>query len=458
MPAATDEDTIAAIATAPGEGGVCIVRVSGPRALAVADAVFRCPGAAPSARAANTVTHGRVVDAAGGELDEALLLVFRAPRSYTREDVVELQGHGGGTSARRILRRVLEAGARLAEPGEFTRRAFLNGRIDLVQAEAVLDLIRAQSDRASAAALDQLEGALSRRFGELYDEILFASARVEATLDFPEDGLPDGLLDALAGEVASALRRLDALAATWDEGHLLREGALVVISGRPNAGKSTLLNALLGKTRAIVSATPGTTRDSLEEALTLCGIPLRLVDTAGLRDTGCEIEREGIRRARDLMERADLHLHVVDASQPTDDETRAHLASLPAERALVVVNKVDLGEAFVAPSGLRIVRTALREGRGVDELREAMRERLGSHADLSARPQAVISERHRQCLLTTRAELAAAGELLARGLEDRLVPAAAHLRSALGSLDRVTGRTYREEVLREIFGRFCIGK
>jgi tRNA modification GTPase len=454
----SDDDTIAALATAPGEAGVCIVRVSGPHALAVADAAFRGSGAPPSSRPGYSLLHGQVVGADGTPLDEALLLVFRAPRSYTREDVVEFQGHGGGACARRILRRALEAGARVAEPGEFTRRAFLNGRIDLVRAEAVLDLIRAQSDRAAAAALDQLEGGLSRRLNTLYDTLLAAAARVEATLDFPEDDLPPGLTATLAREVADARAQAGALLAGWDEGHRLREGALVVISGKPNAGKSTLLNALLGRERAIVSATPGTTRDSLEEPLTLGGLPLRLVDTAGLRAADCDIEREGIRRARDLMERADLHLHVLDASLPLDDEARAQLATLPPERTLLILNKTDLGRVAQPPPHLSALPAALREGRGLPEIQSALRERLVGQADLSARPQAVIGERHRGELLAARAELDTAIALLAAGREDLLAPAAAHLRGALVALDRLVGRQAGEAILDQVFGRFCIGK
>jgi tRNA modification GTPase len=451
-------DTIAAIATAPGEGGVAILRLSGPAALAVADALFRCPGAPPSARASHTVTHGRVVDATGACLDEALLLVFRAPRSYTREDVVEVQMHGGGASARRVLRRALDCGARLAEPGEFTRRAFLHGRIDLTQAEAVLDLIRAQSDRAGAAAVEQLEGGLRRSLQRVDDDLLAAAARLEATLDFPEDDLPAGLLDAITGELDAVLRGLDALLATWDEGHLLRDGALVVISGRPNAGKSTLMNALLGRDRAIVSAVPGTTRDSLEEPLALDGIPLRLVDTAGLRETADAIEREGIARARGYIERADLHLHVVDGSVPADGEDLRLLGSLPPDRLLLLLNKRDLGEAFAAPAGMHALPVALARGEGVDALRAAMARMLGSHAGLSARPQAVISERHRRGLLAAREETLAARALVAGGDETVLVPAAAHLRGALGALAEVTGREVHESLLDAIFGRFCIGK
>ena len=340
---ALSTDTIAAIATAVGPGGIAIVRLSGPECVSMAGRCFRGGGSAIEDCAAGTFMHGRVYGADGQEADEVIALVYRAPHSYTGEDVVEFQGHGGRLPAQRVLRAVLEAGARPAEPGEFTRRAFLNGRLDLVQAEAVADLIHARSDRAATAALEQLDGALSSDVQTLYQQVLTIAADLEATLDFDDDELPPVAFEALHERLVASGALLDRLLASWEEGHLLRDGARVVITGQPNVGKSTLLNALLGTDRAIVTSIPGTTRDVIEEQAVIDGLPLRLIDTAGLRETECEIEREGITRTHKTLARADLVLLVVDGSKaPTPEERRA-LEDLRPRRGILVLNKGDRG-------------------------------------------------------------------------------------------------------------------
>ncbi len=456
-----EPDTIAAIATPPGEGGVGIVRVSGPDVWSIVDTIFASLDKTPiSQRDHGTFAYGKVLDAAGGEIDTGLALVMRAPKSYTCEDVVEIQGHGGAVGMRRILRRVLEAGARMAEPGEFTKRAFLNGRIDLVQAEGIFDLIRARSDRAASAAMEQMEGKLSRKFDAIYDAFLEVAANLETTLDFVEDELPDEVFSGIADLLDRTFMSLDKLLDTWDEGRLLREGARVVILGRPNAGKSTLLNVLLGFDRAIVSSTAGTTRDTIEEGFVLDGIPLRIIDTAGLRATDCEIEAEGIRRAEAHGQEAHLAIYLVDASQPLHEEDRIRLERLTPEKSVVVLNKVDLGnqvERF-GFQGSRIVETSLVKGVGIAALKRAMAETLEKGADLHAPPHAVISERHRQLLVKAHLEAKQGRELLNENVEENAVLASEHLRSALEYLGQVTGRVYHEELLDNIFSRFCIGK
>jgi tRNA modification GTPase len=454
----SSSDTIAAIATAPGAAGVCIIRVSGPRAFDVADLVFRCSGKPPSQRDAGTFVHGNVVQ--GPEIiDDALLLVMRAPHSYTGEDVVEIQGHGGPVVAKRILRAALDTGARMAEPGEFTKRAFLNGRMDLVQAEAVLDLIQARSDRAASAAAEQLQGSLSKKFNALYDEILGVTANIEATLDFPEDELPPAVMPELTAKLGAAHAGLNELIATWGEGHLLREGALVVISGRPNVGKSTLLNTLLGTDRAIVSPIPGTTRDVLEEGFILDGFLVRLIDTAGLRETDCEIEQEGIRRTHGQIKKADVQLYMIDASAGPNDEDQATMSRLDANASIVVLNKIDaVPQASLAAQGHTVVRTSLKSGAGVDELKRVLIAKLGGGHKNAAEQHAVISERHRKLLLDARAELDIALDLMQSGRDDGVPLASARLRSALELLGLVTGRVYQDELLDSIFSRFCIGK
>ena len=451
-----DSETIAAIATPPGEGGVGIVRISGSSVWKIADEIFQpLDKTAVSAREHGTFAYGKVVEADGAEIDTGLALVMRAPKSYTCEDVVEIQGHGGAVGMRRILRRALDAGARMAEPGEFTKRAFLNGRIDLVQAEGIFDLIRARSDRAASAAMEQMEGKLSQRFGSIYDAFMEVAANLETTLDFVEDELPDEVFSGIAELLDQTFQTLDELLDTWDEGRLLREGARVVILGRPNAGKSTLLNALLGFDRAIVSSTAGTTRDTIEEGFVLDGIPLRIIDTAGLRETDCEIEAEGVRRAEAHGEEAHLAIYLIDASQPLHEEDRARLEKLDPEKSVVVLNKVDQGKQV---SGVDGVEASLISGRGIDELKRVMGETLEKGADLQAPPHAVISERHRNLLIRAHREAKQAREFLNENVEENAVLASEHLRSALEYLGQVTGRVYHEELLDNIFSRFCIGK
>jgi len=458
-------DTIAAIATPPGEGGVGIVRISGSKVWKIADEIFQslpalsgAEGAKPSTKEGGTFVFGKIVDADGKEIDEGLCLIFRAPRSYTGEDTVEIQGHGGAVIIKQILRRALEAGARMAEPGEFTKRAFLNGKMDLVQAEAVADLIHARSDRAAAAALEQLEGSLSGQFNTLYDQFVDIAADLETTLDFVEDELPDEVFPTLGKKLDQSFQTLEKLLSTWDEGRLLREGARVVIMGRPNAGKSTLFNALLGADRAIVTKFAGTTRDVIEEGLVLDGIPLRILDTAGLREAECEIEREGIRRARKHSATADVAIYLIDSSATVSTEDAEHLAKLKPDQTVVVLNKNDMRDPDFKfqISNFQSLEASLELGEGLVEIRLAIASKLGG---ISSTPvHAVISERHRNLLEQARAELELARERLT-GLEDEgIVFAAEHLRSALEHLGQVTGRIYHDELLDNVFSRFCIGK
>jgi len=450
-------DTIAAIATPPGPGGVGIVRVSGPRAWQIADGIFQSLEK-PSAAKGGTFLHGKVIAADGAEIDEALCLIFRAPKSYTGEDTIEIQGHGGPVVLKKILRRCLDAGARMAEPGEFTKRAFLNGKLDLVQAEAVADLIHAQSDRAAKAALEQLEGGLSKKFNALYDGLMATAADIETTLDFVEDELPDDVFPNLGKKLDESFRQLEDLLATWDEGRLLREGARVVIMGRPNAGKSTLFNALLGHDRAIVTELPGTTRDILEETFVLDGVPLRILDTAGLRETECLIEQEGIRRARAHSAAADIAIYLIDSSQPVSPEDGLHLGKLNPASTVVILNKADkkITNNQYSITNIQMVETSLIKGAGIAEVKAAVAVKLGGVSHTPA--HAVISERHRDLLETARIELEQARERIAEGGELGAAPAAEHLRAALEALGQVTGRVYHNELLDNIFSRFCIGK
>ena len=449
---------IAALATAEGAAGICVVRVSGDGALQIGDRLVRGNRRKPSQRDAGTFFHASIEHPLTQEpLDDAVILVFRAPHSFTGEDALEIQGHGGSVPSRLLLEAVLAAGARLAEPGEFTKRAFLNGKLDLTQAEAVCDFIQSKTDRAAQVARAQLDGALGQLISRFYGALTEVCADVEHLLDFDEGELPDTFTSRTAVRVAELVRQLDRLAATWNEGHLLRDGALVVISGRPNAGKSSLLNALLGRNRAIVHAVPGTTRDVIEEAYVLNGVPLRLVDTAGLRETGDAVEREGIFRARALMREADLNIHLVDRSVVADEGLARELATVPAQRTLIGLTKCDLPQAchIAWPAETACVRLSVQTGEGLEELKATVGRLLGM--DLEAQGQPIVSLRHVMELREAVSQGRAACVSLAAGPE-RLVIAAGHLRCAAEALGRIVGRIYSDDLLATIFSRFCVGK
>jgi tRNA modification GTPase len=464
MSLATRSDTIAAIATAPGRGGVGIVRISGPACRAIAIAML---GTIPAPRVA---TRREFHDAAGTPIDAGLALHFAAPASYTGEDVLELHGHGGPVVLDLLLRRVLELGARLAEPGEFTSRAFLNGKLDLAQAEAVADLIDSGSAQAARAAVRSLQGEFSAQVHDLAEALLQLRMWTEAAIDFPEedvDFLADG---ALAERMDDIRRRFAELAEAARQGALLRDGLTLVIAGRPNAGKSSLLNRLAGYDAAIVATQPGTTRDVLRERIEIDGLPLHVLDTAGLRESPDEIEAEGIRRAHREIERADRVLYVVDAA---DAEAVAaverDLAALPTHAPRTVVyNKIDrtggtpsLTAARTTEEGSTVdsfPATALHlsaaTGAGLDLLRAHLKDCVGflpaGSGALSARA------RHLDALRRARAHVETAHRLLVERHAGELV--AQELTDAQRALGEITGEVTSEDLLGRIFGSFCIGK
>lgn len=458
-PSPSLSDPIAALATAAGAAGVCVVRVAGGMALELGDRLVPAAVRKPSQREAGTFFHSPVVHPLTGErIDDAVFLVYRAPHSYTGEDALEIQGHGGSVPSRRLLEAVLAAGARLAEPGEFTKRAFLNGRLDLTQAEAVCDFIQSKTDRAAHVARAQMDGVLGRRVGSLYERMTDVCAEVEHLLDFDEGELPDTFLTRTAERLGGLIAEVERLAATWNEGHLLRDGALVVISGRPNAGKSSLLNALLGRSRAIVHEVPGTTRDVIEEEVVLNGVPLRLVDTAGLRETGDAVEREGILRARELMAQADVNVYLIDQSEPGHARQMSELEALRQSRLLVVWTKCDLpcgGEATRLPEDIPQARLSVATGEGLAQFKETLATLLGLETEPHGQP--VVSLRQLAELRCAVGHGRVAAEALAGGSE-RLVIAAGALRATAEALGRIVGRVYSEDVLDLIFSRFCIGK
>jgi tRNA modification GTPase len=451
-------DTIAAIATPPGEGGIGIVRVSGEQAFPIAERLFRRRGRTPLQ--SHRAYFGAIVDPATGEtLDRALLLPFRAPHSYTGEDVVEFHCHGSPYLLRRVLELVWREGARPAEPGEFTLRAFLNGKLDLAQAEAVADLIRARSEAQLRSALALHEGRLSHQVHALGDELLRLLATVEAHIDFSEEL---GELDphALIPDLQHLLQRLDALLQGARAGRILREGARVAIVGRPNVGKSSLLNALLGEERAITTDIPGTTRDTLEESLIIGGVPLVILDTAGLRESADVVEQIGIERARRAAERADLILFVYDLTAPDWDADRALLETLPAHAPkLLVGNKMDAADPAQVQRACSVfpdsVLISALTGAGLDALQEAILTALEVQR-IGEETLTLTHQRHIQAVADAKRALEHARDALQHGYSPDLI--AVDLRAAWLALGAITGETADETLVQRIFRDFCIGK
>ncbi|MGA3171465.1 MAG: tRNA uridine-5-carboxymethylaminomethyl(34) synthesis GTPase MnmE [Chthoniobacteraceae bacterium] len=444
------EDTIAAVSTPFGEGAIAVLRMDGPRAVEIAGEIFRSRVAAGELQA-RVQQFGRIMDGTQ-VIDEVLLSVHREPASYTGNDVVEIQCHGGILVTRRILDLLIARGARIAEPGEFTRRAFLNGKMDLTQAEAVMDLIRAQTDLALRAAAEQMEGRLGRHIAELRAALISILAHVEAHIDFPDEDIDSATGAALMERIDSARAEVGRLLRTADEGRVLREGLRTVIFGEPNAGKSSLLNRLLGYERAIVSHLPGTTRDTLEEVVNLRGIPVRLIDTAGLRPSEDVLENAGIERTRQVLERAGLALQVIDGSVGPSTT----LAEAPAAPTILVLNKCDLGVHAAWQDRAGAVRLSCKTGEGFDALTQAIFDtamRGGANADDY---MIAINARHQACLKLAADYLGAAGRAIGEGASPEFI--AIELRAALNAVGDVAGRLDAEELLGEIFSTFCIGK
>ena len=449
------DDTIAAIATPLGEGGLAVLRISGPETFAIADKIFAGkdrPSTAPS----HTLLFGKIVRQ-GRTIDEVLLAVLRAPRTFTREDTVEISCHGGILPVKLILDAILEQGARLAEPGEFTRRAFLNGRIDLAQAEAVADLIHSRTELALAAANEQLAGQLSRRINRLRDDLLHILAHVEAHIDFPDEDIAPDTRDQLLKRLEDGLEFIGQLLQTANEGQILRRGIRAAIVGRPNSGKSSLLNQLLARDRAIVSPIPGTTRDTIEETANVRGLPVVFIDTAGLREARDEIEIEGIRRSRQSLAQADLILHVLDANQPLTTEDTNYFTEFAGKKRLLVRNKIDLAIHCELASGLApVVDVSCVTGVGVESLKDAIKGMVWSGEINAEMLQVMINSRHQDALNRARGAAVRTLEALRNNATLELV--ALDLRIAVAAVGEIVGKTTTEDLLDSIFGQFCIGK
>lgn len=451
-------DTIAAVSTPPGNGGIGIVRVSGDQAAAIGEIVFK--PVHDGGLASHRFYFGSIVNPENDEiLDEGMAVLMRAPRSFTREDVLELHCHGGWLVVETVLALVLRCGARLADPGEFTRRAFLNGRIDLVQAEAVMDIISSNTDAALQLAQKQREGALSKRIDQIRLLLLKALALTEAYIDFPEDDLGDADLHQIHECVEQALNSINGLLSSFDEGRILRDGVSVLIIGKPNVGKSSLLNLLMNENRAIVTHIPGTTRDIIEETVIINGLAVRLLDTAGIRHTEDLVEQEGINRAMEKIPLADLVLFVLDSSRPFSPEDQHIVEALSGSRVIAVFNKVDMPRQLAVPETVSFgaqVEMSIRNGDGLDLLKQAVCDNFQSSTLIDNRELVAISRsRHRDALSTADSAL----RRFIAGLEQcNLELLAIDLRDALESVGTVTGQTTNDELLDQIFSSFCIGK
>lgn len=458
----SDEDTIAAVATPPGAGGISVIRVSGAHAAEIAGGCFSSKKGKIADLPSHTVHLGEIRKK-GEVLDQVLVTFFRAPHSYTGEDVIEISAHGGLIVTKEILDLLIRSGARHAEPGEFTKRAFLNGKIDLTQAEAVLDLIKAKSEKSLETAARQLAGSLSARFKTMKDELVKILAHMEADLDFPEEHLEVFSEKELMGRIEKIEREIEELIASFERGSCLREGITAVIVGKPNVGKSSLFNALLARDRALVSEIPGTTRDPLEEAVEIGGIFIRLIDTAGIaRDLRHPLDRLGVERAREMVRQADLFLYVVDGSKPLDKRDEMVFREMQkANRrpVLTVVNKSDLGRRF-NPQRLKrwtgtdcAISVSSKTRQGLDALEKAIRDSL---PQAPKEGEQITRLRHKNALERSLASLKRMKGVFPEKRSLELVTLDLH--EALEALRELIGEVYSEDLLDVIFAEFCIGK
>ena len=447
-------DTIAAIATPPGEGGVAMIRISGNQALDVAAKVFSGP---IHSYKTHTAHHGSIVNSLNEAVDTVLALVMLAPRSFTGENTVEIHCHGGSLITRRVLEVILQAGARAARPGEFTFRAFINGKLDLAQAEAIQELICAKNEQALGAAEGQLKGGLSQKILTFQKELTTIAAILEAWVDFPEEGLEFASLDELWNSLDGVCRQMKHLAATFHDGKILHDGIAMCLIGCPNVGKSSLMNALLDKDRAIVSHIPGTTRDILEDHMRLNGLNFKLVDTAGIREADDLIEKEGIRRSKEAMGQADLILLVLDAEKGMNQEDQWLMQQVPKEKTVVIWNKCDLPYGPLADIPFpHVVKISAKTCLGLDDLHKQVDQIIWKKGPPAKDEILITNLRHREAL----EKAIQASERVMHGLKGGISPEflSLDMRQCLNELGTIIGVNITEEILTAIFSKFCIGK
>lgn len=442
-------DTVAAVATPPGEGGIAVIRISGNAALAVAEKIFSGP---VRDYASHTVHFGKILDDKGEVVDEVLLVPMLGNRSYTGEDTVEIHCHGGSLITKKVLHTVLNAGARAAYPGEFTFKAYMNGKLDLAQAEAVQALIGAQNELALHAAENQLQGALSKKIAHFQERLFDTAAILEAWVDFPEEGLEFASLEEIVTSLETVLDEMVALSNTFDNGKMIHEGLSLCLVGSPNVGKSSLMNALLGKERAIVTSIAGTTRDLLEESMRLGNLHFRLIDTAGIRETDEIIEQEGIRRSKKALQEADLVLLVLDATKGIEDPS---LIEAAPEKTITIWNKIDLPHAHL-PSFTNTVAVSAKEKIGLEELHEMIETVIWKNGPPSKQEVVITNLRHRQALTQAVSSLTSLIEGLKTGVSPEFL--SSDMRRTLVELGTIIGTNITEDILSAIFSKFCIGK
>lgn len=458
------DDTIAAIATAPGIGGIGIIRVSGPEACDVVNRIFHSKQSVPlGERQTRTIHYGHIVHPKTGKtLDEVIVVLMKGPHSYTAEDVVEIQCHGGFVSVREILKVLLSEGVRQAEEGEFTKRAFLNGRIDLTQAEAIIDIIDAKTEQSLEVAVNQLDGTLSKYIRALRDELIAMIAHLEVTIDYPEEDIEEVSAQEVRTGLEPILEKMDTLLATAQRGKLLRDGVMVSIIGRPNAGKSSLMNALLREDRAIVTNIPGTTRDSIEEFLTIEGVPVRLIDTAGIRETEDIVESMGVEKARQYLDKADVVVLVIDGSKPLEPEEQELLQLITNRPSIIFLNKADQTQCIVkeeiAALGTftEIVTISAAQGEGMNEMAKVITS-LVQGGTVQASHEAMLSNvRHITLMEQAKSSLDQSILAIDSGMPIDLI--VTDIRAAWELLGDITGESLRESMVDELFKRFCLGK
>lgn len=456
------EDTIAAISTPFGTGGIGIIRISGKNAFSIAEKVFA--GKKPFDEIkSHTISFGKIIDPSSHEvLDEVLLSKMSRPNTYTNEDVIEINCHGGLVSIRLILELVTNLGARLAEPGEFTKRAFLNGRIDLSQAEAVIDVINASSDKGSKAAVVQLEGALSCRIRDYREKLIKLMAHIEVTVDYPEEDIEEITGEQVYNEANDILANLVDLSKTFDRGRLIKEGINLVISGRPNVGKSSLLNALAGKNKAIVSDIPGTTRDFVEEYINVRGIQVKITDTAGIRETSDEIEKIGVNRAKEAVKNADINIVIIDGAEgilPDDEEI---IKGAESANTLIIVNKIDKSSDEILDaiknklSGREILLVSAKTGQGLEQLEKEIAG-LAEKDDVNKANEILVTNiRHKKLIDKAAASISDACTAYEVGMP--LDCLSIDIKNSADYLGQIIGESVNDDIIKEIFSRFCIGK
>ena len=456
------EDTIAAVATAYGEGGIGIIRISGEKSLDILRDIFEFGGETREIQS-RRMTYGRIIDKENNSIiDEVLAVYMKGPKTYTAEDVVEINCHGSVVSLRKTLELVLRKGARMAEPGEFTKRAFLNGRLDLSQAEAVIDVVKAKTDRSFDVAISQLEGGLSLKISEIRQKLLDLLVDITVNIDYPDEDIEEITYENIGQNILLIANMIEKLLSTASTGRMIREGIRIAIVGKPNVGKSSLMNGLLKESRAIVTEVPGTTRDTIEEALSIRNIPVYLVDTAGIRDTSDKVEKIGIEKSKEAFNNADFVIFIIDGSRALSIEDEQIADHLEGKKSLVLINKCDLSRAVdikdvrkLVPDA-DIIETSLADGSGIDEIEEFIENMVYGGEISQSHSTMVNNVRHIDLLARSRDSLNDARSMTAAGQALEFIEV--DVRSAYESLGEITGETVSDDIINEVFARFCLGK